>query len=705
MGRITNSMIKRMDVLKIFMPAILRNVCVLFVFILGCSSFVVGEVIEDFQSVPVQITVDAGKVLGPVNRKVFGHNLEAADPRGIFRPFTDKTFPIHTIKNAQGYWDDENKRIYPNMAEELKKVGATMMRYPGGCLTHNFDWRKTIGPVEQRANSDWCFGLDEFIELCRQGGLEPVITVSAYVLPAKELPQFSADLVEYLNAPAETKYPWAMKRKEFGHPEPYSVKYFELGNETNHGNHKVVPGRVFSAEEYAAYARKTAAAMRKIDSKIRIGLNLNNRKWDKVVLSKAGDVADFWVSHLYTPPLDEKMDGRRNTIIATSFQDRIQARLVEYRQQIQKYTTKNAPLAITEYNSGGRGQLRHSYLAGFTNAQMIELFLRPDNHVEMANYWHLLNDWWGIIRAQNGTMTTYYAPVAFFQTWAEFLGDKIVKTDVQAPLLETPAVGGWGASTRDYQKKEHDSKPIPLGKFIQGDFDTPGISVKFPSQYSLTIRFTKRDRDLYANFREIPRPASIPAGESMVFQLRYQGRFIPAKDNVGKAGMGLGMVDSRGWDAVKSAVRSLGADKVRQWTTFEKKFVTRSDCPGVYLVARLETVSAPVTGLLQFRDIEVSTCAPEAYPPFKAVTATTMLSKDQKQLTMVLFNKVLKPTPVNIRLEHFAAATSEGLELYCKDVKSSEFLPGRRFTSKVKDNAVHIVLPPHSMTAIRFRKK
>ncbi|MBN1553349.1 MAG: hypothetical protein JXA11_01280 [Phycisphaerae bacterium] len=581
-----------------------------------------------------------------------------------------------------------------------------MMRYPGGCLTHNFDWRKTIGPLEQRANPEWYFGLDEFIALCRQGGLEPVITVSDYVFPAEELPQYSANLVEYLNAPARPEYPWAMKRKEYGHPQSYGVKYFELGNETNHGNHKVIPGRVFSAEEYVAYAKKTAAAMRKIDPNIKIGLNLNNAKWDQTVLSKAGSLTDFWIKHFYKPPFDEAMDARKNTIIATSYQPRVEATIQKHLQKIKQLTKKNIPLAITEYNSGGRGHLRRSYLAGYTNAQMIQLFLQPSNNVILANYWHLLNDWWGIVLARDGVVTKRYAPVAFFQTWAEFLGDQIIEAKVDSPLLETPSVGGWGASTKLNSNRKNHRKKLILGENFKTDYNTPGVEVKFPSENSMIVRLKNRDRDLYANFREIPRPASAPVGEPIVFTIRFKGRFLPAKGNTHKAGMGLGLVDTRGWEAVKSATRILGTDKTRQWKTFEKTFTTLADCTGVYLVARLETVSGPISGSMQFKDIEVFLDAPKSYPPFQAVTATAMLSKDKKTLTMVLFNKTLDtPTPVEIQLIHFQAASAEGRELHRKDVKSSREMKARHFPLDVKGKAARLILPPHSMTAIRFRSQ
>ena len=110
------------------------------------------------------------------------------------------------------------------------------------------------------------------MELCRKMNWEPLFTLTDYALPAEELPQHLANLVEYLNAPATPEHPWAMKRAEWGHKEPYGVKYFELGNESNHGSHNLVPRRHYTPEEYAAYFRSCAAAMRKIDPAVQLGI-------------------------------------------------------------------------------------------------------------------------------------------------------------------------------------------------------------------------------------------------------------------------------------------------------------------------------------------------------------------------------------------------------------------------------------------------
>ena len=125
------------------------------------------------------IVVDASSSIGPVNRNLFGHNIEAAGR-------------INNIKYGQGLWNAETRRSNPAIVDAVKKLGIGMMRYPGGCYVHSFDWRQFTGPLAQRGDRQ--FGIDEFITLCHDLGAEPMITISDYVLPADEMPGHAAAL-------------------------------------------------------------------------------------------------------------------------------------------------------------------------------------------------------------------------------------------------------------------------------------------------------------------------------------------------------------------------------------------------------------------------------------------------------------------------------------------------------------------------------
>lgn len=258
-----------------------------------------------------RITVDAAKPVGPVNPLAFGANIEAADDRGIFdRPFSA---PINPARRGAGRRDlgPGGEPPHPGIGPANCGRCARMLRYPGGCLAHNYNWKRRSARLSER--KDWKFGIDEYIRLCRELDAEPIITMTDYALPAEELPKHMAELVEYLNAPAVPEHPWAMKRAAWGNPEPYRVRYFELGNESNHGSHNLVPRRHYTPEEYAAYFRSCAAAMRKIDPAVQLGIvmepgtgELHDSPWNRTVLEKAGGAADFVVVHFYAPRIADQ---------------------------------------------------------------------------------------------------------------------------------------------------------------------------------------------------------------------------------------------------------------------------------------------------------------------------------------------------------------------------------------------------------------
>ncbi|MDF2441376.1 MAG: alpha-L-arabinofuranosidase, partial [Abditibacteriota bacterium] len=240
------------------------------------------------------ITIDARKTIGAVNPHIFGHNVEAGDPQGIFGPEQRPS----VSQTGTGLWNPQAGTPVPAVLREAKTVGVKMMRYPGGCLAHNFDWKKAVGPLATRPN--FAFGIDEYIAWCRAAGAEPLMNVSDYAAS----PQDAADLVEYLNAPATARYPWAQKRAAWGHPRPYAVQYFEMGNESDHGNHEVLPRKKWTAAEYVAWYNQCSATMRAIDSKIKMGALMGtgtgpNDPWNETVLTGTRGRADFIIVHTY----------------------------------------------------------------------------------------------------------------------------------------------------------------------------------------------------------------------------------------------------------------------------------------------------------------------------------------------------------------------------------------------------------------------
>ena len=154
----------------------------------------------------------------------------------------------------------------------LKEIGVPLLRWPGGNFAGEYRWRDGLLPVDRRAPIEsflytlphtGCYddhevGTDEFIALCRALGAEPFITINMSL----EGPDEAAAWVEYCNGPADSK--WGRLRAERGHPEPYRVRYWTLGNEMGYSHMKGPNGPA----EYAKAAAACARAMRRVDPSV-----------------------------------------------------------------------------------------------------------------------------------------------------------------------------------------------------------------------------------------------------------------------------------------------------------------------------------------------------------------------------------------------------------------------------------------------------
>ena len=154
-----------------------------------------------------------------------------------------------------------------DLAEKIAALKPGFVRFPGGCLVntgshHGYDapgferrrsyqWKDTIGPVEQRAtnwnfwgyNQSYGLGYYEYFQFSEDIGAMPLPVVPALVTgcgqnrvtddPAllRRHVQDTLDLIEFANGPADSV--WGRKRAEMGHPEPFGLTHLAVGNEEN----------------------------------------------------------------------------------------------------------------------------------------------------------------------------------------------------------------------------------------------------------------------------------------------------------------------------------------------------------------------------------------------------------------------------------------------------------------------------------------
>lgn len=130
--------------------------------------------------------------------------------------------------------DDNIDGWEPELIAYLKKLKLPLLRFPGGNFVSGYHWMDGIGPIDSRpvlSNPAWhemewnYVGTDEWMILCRLIGAEPMICINA----GNGTPEEAANWVRYCNESPDM--PFGKMRAENGHPEPYHVKIWEVGNE------------------------------------------------------------------------------------------------------------------------------------------------------------------------------------------------------------------------------------------------------------------------------------------------------------------------------------------------------------------------------------------------------------------------------------------------------------------------------------------
>jgi alpha-L-arabinofuranosidase len=174
----------------------------------------------------------------------FSLSPTADDPNARFAVWIDRPGKVWIDQVYLSGTDGDLFRGLPmraDLGDALRAEGLTLLRYGGSMVNApGYRWKTMIGPRDKRPQyKGWWypyttngFGIEEFVQFCRAAGIEPVVSINV-----EETPQDAADLVDYLNGPLTST--WGRRRAENGHPQPYGVKYIQLGNEETTNAHYV----------------------------------------------------------------------------------------------------------------------------------------------------------------------------------------------------------------------------------------------------------------------------------------------------------------------------------------------------------------------------------------------------------------------------------------------------------------------------------
>ncbi|MEO7768587.1 MAG: carbohydrate binding domain-containing protein, partial [Ferruginibacter sp.] len=167
-------------------------------------------------------------------------------------------FPEDTWKKRPG-------GMRADMIQLLADMKPGFIRFPGGCIVEGFDlehryqWKKTIGPIEERQlminrwNNEFAhrptpdyfqtFGLGffEYFQLAEDIGAQPLPILncgmacqfnSAELASIDDLDTYvqdALDLIEFANG--DTGTAWGKQRANLGHPAPFNLMMMGVGNE------------------------------------------------------------------------------------------------------------------------------------------------------------------------------------------------------------------------------------------------------------------------------------------------------------------------------------------------------------------------------------------------------------------------------------------------------------------------------------------
>jgi alpha-N-arabinofuranosidase len=133
--------------------------------------------------------------------------------------------------------------IRRQFVDDMKRIAAPNLRWPGGCFADGYHWRDGIGETAKRPRTYnyWQaseppgydhtetnqFGIHEFMHLCRLTSAEPYLAANMGSGSPREFHEW----VQYCNAPAGT-VSLADERAANGDKEPFGVRWWGVGNES-----------------------------------------------------------------------------------------------------------------------------------------------------------------------------------------------------------------------------------------------------------------------------------------------------------------------------------------------------------------------------------------------------------------------------------------------------------------------------------------
>jgi alpha-L-arabinofuranosidase len=306
-----------------------------------------------------------------------------------------------SVEASWSYDADDWRKDFMDASRDLAP-GA--MRF-GGLFSRYYKWREGVGPVEKRPwmrNYVWGgketnrVGTHEFADYCRRIGAEPFYCVNFLGDGAEHYAHKAegnrtgdateaADWVSYANDPDDAL------RRSHGHPEPYNLKLWQIGNETSYGKGG------FTKDKSIAATIDFAKAMRRRDPGIKL-IGWGDSGWATDLTTKAGDQIDYVAIHMMnqqpvrkdsvlTSLEYQKVPERGWEELMELVHERIEKKLHAIEAKLDAAGSKH-PIAITEGHLSLPPNNTHpiltEWLTGVYHARAFNLYQRHGDRVKIA---------------------------------------------------------------------------------------------------------------------------------------------------------------------------------------------------------------------------------------------------------------------------------------------------------------------------------
>ncbi|HEU4390829.1 MAG TPA: alpha-L-arabinofuranosidase C-terminal domain-containing protein [Blastocatellia bacterium] len=440
-----------------------------------------SRLMRSAQGADSRVEILIGEKIGRISPEIYGHFVEHLG--GVV---------------YDGIWVGDDSKV-PNVGgirkavvDHMRRIKASVVRWPGGCFADSYNWRDGVGPRKdrptrtnfwrdsggnranpayrqldsgpQKYEPNW-FGTNEFMRFCKLSGAQPYVAANLRSLPAKDFYEW----VEYCNSPAGTTT-GSRLRGAGGDADPFNVQFWGIGNES------WGCGGRFAPEEYSQELRRFIAFVPRygVDLKfIGAGPNGGDVAWTRRFFAnmaeKGGNQLNSmygWALHYYTGTTGDGNSLQYSTdewyeLLARS--DRMSSLIDQHWAVMAENDPQHRVKLIVDewgawhsqdprlpagYLFGYPGTLRDALISGIN----LDTFNRNADKVVMANVAQLINTIHSLFLAYDDK---FIATPNFhvFEMYAAHHGAQSVRTIFSAPTLSykrtppNPPPGALGQMT------------------------------------------------------------------------------------------------------------------------------------------------------------------------------------------------------------------------------------------------------------------